>query len=231
VSKPFKVLFWQRILSYFTDLTLEESFKSAHNPFLKVVLRRGRFQLCTENAIYSYGDLYDNFSKTFDKLDFEALNIQKVLVLGLGLGSIPLMLEKTFKKKFSYTAVEIDAEVLRLAHAYGMNNLQSPISFHHADAQTFCSFSEETFDLICMDVFIDDVVPTELEKEAFLLDLRRLLSPNGVVLFNKLSLLEKDKHQAASFFHNHFRRVFPEATSLDVGGNHILISASRCLLK
>jgi spermidine synthase len=223
-----KQSFWRRLKSYITEVPIE-TVESGYNPYLSVILKNGQYQLLTENAIYSYGELYDNFSKAFKRIDLDKLEIKNVLILGFGLGSIPLMLETMFHKKYHYTAVEIDPEVLKLANKYTVVNLTSPIEFHLSDAATYASFSEEKFDMICMDVFLDDMVPTELEKEEFLLDLKKMLAPNGILLFNKLAHYQKDKNIAQSFFQNHFKRIFTEGTYLDVQGNFILLNRGDIL--
>lgn len=183
----------------------------------------------TENAIYSYGDLYDNFTKAFQKIDLDRLEIKEVLILGFGLGSIPLILETMFKKKYYYTAVEIDPEILRLANTYVVPDIQSGIEFQLSDAGTFAAFSKEKYDMICMDVFLDDEVPTELEHEDFLVNLKKMLKPNGILLFNKLAFSKRDKIKSAAFFKNHFKHIFTEGTYLDVDGNYILLNRSDIL--
>jgi ubiquinone/menaquinone biosynthesis C-methylase UbiE len=223
-----KQSFWRRLRSYIVPVQIE-TVESGYNPYLNVILKNGQYQLLTENAIYSYGELYDNFSKAFKRIDLDRLNVQNVLILGFGLGSIPLMLETNFHKKYHYTAVEIDPEVLKLANKYTVVNLASPIEFHLSDAYTYARFSEEKFDMICMDVFLDDIVPTELEQEDFLLSLQKMLSPNGILLFNKLAHFNKDKQAAQLFFQNHFKRIFTEGSYLDVQGNYILLNRSDIL--
>ena len=215
--------FWRHCLSYLTSVKIEDA-ESAYNPLLRVVFKRGQYQLLSANAIYSYGTRYDNFSKAFDRLDFDRLDIQDVLVLGLGLGSIPYMLETKYGKKFHYTTVEIDPEVMRLANKYVMRDMASSIEFHLSDADNFVAFSEDKFNLICMDVFLDDAVPTELEQEDFLVNLKNLLSPEGILMFNKLAFFKKDKRAAEAFFQNHFKRIFTEGVYLDVDGNYILLN-------
>ena len=221
---------WKRLLSYVKEVHIETT-ESEHNPFLHIVLKNGQYQLCTAHAIYSYGDLYDNFSKAFEKIDLDRLNIKNVLILGFGLGSIPLMLEKKFHKNYHYTAIEIDPEVLRLANTYILPDIQSSIEFQILDAHTYAMFSAEQFDMVCMDVFLDDTVPTELEQDDFLHDLKDLLTDNGVLLFNKLAFQPKDKKEAQAFFQNHFKRVFTEGGYLDVQGNYILLNNAGVLKK
>ncbi len=219
---------WRCLLSYIKSVHIETT-QSGYNPYLRVVLKRGRYQLVTENAIYSYGDLYDNFTKAFQKIDLDRLEIKEVLILGFGLGSIPLILETMFKKKYYYTAVEIDPEILRLANTYVVPDIQSGIEFQLSDAGTFAAFSKEKYDMICMDVFLDDEVPTELEHEDFLVNLKKMLKPNGILLFNKLAFSKRDKIKSAAFFKNHFKHIFTEGTYLDVDGNYILLNRSDIL--
>ena len=81
---------WKRLLSYLFELHIE-STSSEHNPHLYVSLKNGRYQLSTANAVYSYGDLYDNFSEAFQQLNLESREIKNVLILGFGLAfaSVP----------------------------------------------------------------------------------------------------------------------------------------------
>jgi len=83
MKKPF----FKKFISNFKEVILEET-GSQHNPVLQVLLYKERFQLCTDKAIYSYEDKYDNFRTAFDLLKIKDKNIESTLLLGLGLGSI-----------------------------------------------------------------------------------------------------------------------------------------------
>lgn len=219
---------WKKWLSYFFEFHIE-SASSEYNPHLYVSLNRGRYQLCTANAVYSFEDLYDNFFKAFQRIDLEALPGKRVLLLGLGLGSIPQMLEKHFSQVFQYTAVEVDEAVLYLANKYVLSELSSNIEMICTDATAFVAQSQETFDLICMDIFLDDVVPSNFETSAFLEQLQSLLQPKGVLFYNRLSLTEKDVSKTKAFFEKTFLSVFPNGTYLDVQSNWILVNNRRWL--
>ncbi len=221
---------WKRLLSYATPLTLETS-QSDYNPLLRVALKRGQYQLLSANAIYSYGAMYDNFVKAFQRIDIKNRTVEDVLILGFGLGSIPYMLEKVFDRKYYYTAVEIDAEVLHLANKYVVPDLDSSINFIVSDAQSFVAVCEEQFQLICMDVFLDDKVPEELQEEDFLEDVKRLLAPGGILLYNKLAYREPDKKEALHFLETRFSTVFPKAGFMDVDGNFILVNDQAFIIK
>lgn len=215
---------WKILLSYFSDVRLEHTATQI-NPNLALSLRKGRYFLTTPNAIYSYGDLYDNFTQTFRQLDLDQLKIEEVLILGFGLGSIPYMLEKKFRKSYRYVGVERDEVVALWASKYVLSGLRSPVALQIADAWVFAGSCAERFDLIIMDIFVDDKIPDEFQTIDFLECLRDLLNKNGMLLYNRLTLHDKDRLLTERFFQNKFKKVFPQATYFDVGGNWILKSS------
>lgn len=217
-----KIPRWKKLLSHVVPLTLEET-GSEQNPELTVTLDRGRLQLLSGDAIYSWDDLYRNFLVAFERLKLEDQAINDVLVLGLGLGSVPYMLEKVFHRSYRYTAVEWDETVAELAARYTLSRISSPINVVIADAEVFVQVTEEQYDLIVVDIFEDDLTPPQFETEDFLLDCEDLLRPGGLLLFNRLhggsaairTITER-------FFERDFKAVFPEAWAIDTGGNWIL---------
>lgn len=214
---------WKRLLSYFIELHIE-STSSEYNPHLYVSLNQGRYQLCTENAIYSFDDLYDNYSDAFRMIKLDELPIQKVLILGFGLGSIPLILEKTFKKNYHYTGIEIDEEVIYLASKYTLPKLSSPTQLICADAELWMNQCQEQFDLITVDLFLDDVIPVVFEQIKFLEGLKKILSPKGILLYNRLAYTPNDVEKARAFYNEKFASVFNSGQYLEVKGNWILIN-------
>jgi SAM-dependent methyltransferase len=215
---------WKIWLSYLLELHVE-SADSDYNPYLYVSLRRGRYQLSTANAVYSYGDLYTNFARTFARWNWEQYPVDEVLILGLGLGSIPVILEQTHGQSCHITAVEIDEVVLELAQHYVLDGLNNPQQMIVADAAIAVQqLPDESYDLLCVDIFDDDVVPETFETTTFLEDAKALLRPGGVLLFNRLAASPKDEQLSKEFFETTFLKVFPEGYCLDVGGNYMLVS-------
>lgn len=220
---------WKKWLSYLTEIHIE-SAPSEINPHLYVSLRRGRYQLCTANAIYSYEDLYSNFYKAFEQVNLHKIKGDRVLILGYGMGSIPYILEKKMNYDFHYTAIEIDESVLYLAQKYNIPQLNSAIDFIQADAYKFVQQCEEKFDLICMDVFLDDRIPSKFYKNSFLRRLQQLLTKNGLLLYNCLAFTQQDIDKTEKFYYEHFVSNFPQGKYLDVDGNWILLN-DRFFLK
>jgi SAM-dependent methyltransferase len=220
---------WKKWLSYLMELHVE-SAPSPYNPHLYVSLSRGRYQLSTANAIYSHGDLYTNFTSTFRQINLDQLPGKRILVLGLGLGSVPYMLETTFGRTFRYTAVEIDESVIYLAEKYVLSELRSQIEVVQADAHAFVLQNESLYDLIAMDVFVDDEVPAKFESQRFLTRLRESLQPGGLLLYNRLARTQDDKSGASRFLESNFRPVFPEAGYLEIDGNWMLYNNPSYLI-
>lgn len=215
--------FWKKILSYVYEFHME-SVASDINDSLHVSYSRGRYQLSTQNAIYSFGDLYSNYYRAFEKIDLEKHQINNVLILGFGLGSIPLILENNFEKNYKYVGVEIDEIVIYLADKYVTKELKSSIDMIRTNALTFVELCQEKFDLICVDLFLDDVIPDDFQQQEFLQSVKNILSKNGIVLYNRLAQTKKDKVASTTFFREQFLPVFPKGHYIDVDGNWMFTS-------
>ncbi len=220
----------KKLISYVKDVLVESTF-SEYNEILEVYLSNGRFQLCTEKAIYSYEDKYVNFSETFKKIDWSKLFVKKVLVLGLGLASVPQMLEQVFRKKFEYHAVEIDDEIIRLADKYILDELESPIQIFEMDAEIFVDIATEKYDLIVVDIFDDAIVPPQFEDKSFLEKVKKLLNKNGVLLFNRLNTSKQTLGETLKYNSDIFKKIFPLSTPIYIKDNIVLCSDETILLK
>jgi len=197
---------------------------SDFNPELTVVLHRGRYKLLTQGAIYSYGDLYSNYRKSFERLKWENHNIRTCLVLGLGLASIPDMLVNRFHKQIRFTAVEIDEVVAKLAYDYVLNPKGLSIELFTADAASFLGWHHGKYDMICSDVFVGDAIPTGLQSLEALTAMKEMLLPGGLLLYNRLSRFKPDIDKSLKFRDEVFMKVFPEGGYLDVDGNWMFVN-------
>lgn len=218
---------WKQWLSYFIEFHIE-STSSEYNEELNVSFSKNRYQLYTQNAIYSFGDLYDNFKESFQQIKLPP-DGASVLVLGLGLGSVPLILEKNNKKAYQYTAVEIDEAVIGLTTKYTLPQLQSSMQMNCADAYLWVKSCTEKYDLIAVDLFLDDVIPAKFEQQDFLFECRHLLKDNGILLYNRLAFTEGDIKSSKQFFKNIFHPVFEQACHMDVHRNWMLLNDKQHL--
>jgi len=199
-------------------------FGSEHNPNMQVVLHRGRYKLLTDGAIYSFGDLYSNFRRAFEQLDWASGDFRHCLVLGLGLASIPDMLVRRFGKDMRFTAVELDETVTWLANQYVLRPAGIQVDIFTADAADFLGWHRGRYDLICSDVFVGDRIPEDLQTLEALEAMRDLLAPGGVLLYNRLSRYPTDIEESRRFGQLAFLPVFPDGGYLDVDGNWMFVS-------
>lgn len=222
--------FFQHYLSYLWDVQVDYR-ESSINGDLIVFLVKGKYQLCTANAIYSFENQYDNFGNLFrHKLNMPELPGNRVLVLGLGLGSVPIILDELYPQNWKFTAVDIDTEVCELAAIYGYSKILSPIETIIADARSFIESCRDEFDLVCIDIFIDDIVPEECLSAKFLKQIDNCLSPKGLVIANTLAFSEKHRIQSKEYFEKVFKQIFPKAVRVHTHKNFMLISDKHYLI-
>lgn len=215
---------WKRLLSYVSDQLIETS-SSEYNPELYLLLVKGRYQLVTDKVIYSFEDKYDNFYDLFKLLPLS--DLKNCLILGFGLGSIPVMLERNFKLDIEYTGVELDEEIVYLASKYVLDDLKSPMNLLQTDAAAFVQWTNERYDLICVDVFANDEIPKPFKTKAFLNSCNSLLTERGMLVYNSLYLHKEDKRVSDDFFNKVFKKEFPNAKAYHCGNNLMLVSQSH----
>jgi len=204
----------KHFLSYLVDISLEKT-SSSMNPELEIVLSKGRIRLETKNAVYSYGDLYHAFFQAFQELGMNEKSLKNVLVLGGGLGSIPIMLEEHFGQIANYDLVEFDPIIIQLAKKYIKENVLFKINFINEDALTFKPTIHQNYDLIAIDLFLDDQIP-KLDA-AFFKHLSSALSVGGLMLFNVLPTAQNLPLKAP------FQKAFSTAKTIQTITNEVLI--------
>ena len=219
---------WKKWLSYLLEQHIE-SVEGNLNPSLHVSLVNGRYQLSTDTAVYSFDDLYDNFTTAFQQTNFDTFKPKSVLLLGLGLGSVPYILETTYGIKPLYTAVELDEAVIYLAEKYRLSELDAPVQCIAADAEIFVSICTESFDFIVIDLFVDDQIPEAFLDNEFMLRIKELLSENGLVMFNHMAMTKVQKEEADAYFKRIMLPIFPDATYIETRNNRILVNSSQFL--
>lgn len=218
---------WKRVLSHFQDLSLEQT-SSLCNPYLEVLLVQGRHQLVTKDAIYSFDDKYENFNYTFKQLDLTRLVGNRVLILGLGLGSVIYILEKILHYKLDYTAVEVDPEICRLCSKYTLDDVDSFVEVIPSEAMSFLEIHEEKYDMIIMDIFQSSVIPKKFQTIEFLNTLKERLNDKGICLYNRMNITESDKSEN-EIFRTNMKTVFPNMREIRVKTNLVAISDDRFL--
>lgn len=211
------------LLSFLHDVLISKT-SSPNNSVLEVVLSKGRYRLNTANATYSYEDLYDVFFKAFQRLAFQKRALKNVLVLGTGLGSVPLILQKKFGRKAHFVCVDIDNVVIDLAKQYLPSEVVKNTTFVVADAMAFviqAAQNKDVYDCIVVDLFIDDSTPAIFRSKPFLEQCKNLLPPKGMLLYNVLSNTKEHQKIGDHFWINYFLPIFPNSKVLESPSNKV----------
>ena len=110
--------------------------------------------------------------------------MHRVLVLGLGGGSLPMFLHHNFPEAL-IEVVEIDPAVVSVAKQFFDVREDEGLRIRLGDARSFVEASAPGFyDLIIVDAFGANSVPAHLSTREFILALRRAVVPEGVVIGN-----------------------------------------------
>jgi len=193
------------LLSYLYPFSIELT-SSDLNPFLEVVFREGKYNINSANTNYSCGGLYELFKLVFRNIKLDWKKVNKVLILGFGTGCIVPLIKK-YKPDCSILGIEIDEKVIVLGKKYFDSDKFTNTRVVCSSAYDFITSTNQTFDLIIIDVYIDTKVPAELETLTFIKALKKTLNPNGVVIFNKFRYGREVKQQIP-IIKNLYQEVF-----------------------
>jgi len=194
-----------KFLSYLCSIPIEQA-RTELSGNLDLSLSKGRWMLSTQKAIYSYQDLYYNFDYAFSKINWEQWQPQQILILGAGLGSIPFLLHEKYKVRARFTMVEKDEQIALWFEKY----IKGSVTYHYEwkteDAINYLFETNSQFDLIIIDVFIQDEVPHVFFQLDFLQRLQKRLSQDQGVLFNCMV----DKRNKIDNFDRYYDQVFKQ---------------------
>lgn len=208
----------KHLFSYLFELPLKKVY-SPINGSLKVVLDRGVKKLVAQKAVYSYEDRYTCFRDFFLEFSIDQFPINQALVLGYGLGSVPLMLDRLVDG-VSYDGVEIDQAIVDLNQEFGY--CPDNVTVHTVDAMDFVEFCDKKYDLVVVDLFIDAIVPSKFETVRFLEACSKLLVPNGLLLFNRVAYPKAALEKTEIFYDEVFARTLDAPGIFKTRGNRML---------
>jgi spermidine synthase len=150
---------------------------------------------------------------------------RRVLIVGLGGGTIPGFLHKHFPQTV-VDVVDIDPDVVAVAKKYFGFREDATLRAHVADGRRFVATHPNRYDLIFLDAFGADNIPYHLATREFLDAVHRALTPRGIVLANVWS--SYSNHLYDSMVRT-YQDVFEDLYIVDVrgAGNKILIALPR----
>lgn len=135
---------------------------------------------------------------------------KKMLIIGVGGGSIPKKIQKEFPH-MEIDAVEIDPEVIRLAKEYFHVKENKLLRLHAQDGRLFLTRTKEQYDIILLDAYFTDAMPFHLTTREFFQLAQKKLTPNGIVVANLISAVTGPAGRIARAFVRTQRQVFPQS--------------------
>jgi spermidine synthase len=128
-------------------------------------------------------------------------NPSRVLVIGLGGGTLPMTL-RALLPDAAIDAVEIDPAVVKAAREYFGFKDDDKLKVFTEDGRVFVKKAikaEAQYDLIMLDAFEDDYIPEHLLTREFLEEVKRILTPTGVVAANTFSSSGLYPYESATY--------------------------------
>jgi spermidine synthase len=134
---------------------------------------------------------------------------KRILIIGLGGGSIPKKLQKEFPS-LEIDVVEIDPEVIQIAKNHFNVRESNRLHLHAQDGRLFLTRTANQYDIILLDAYYADAMPFHLATREFFELAQRKLTPNGIVVANLISAVTGPSGKIARAFVKTERRVFPQ---------------------
>jgi spermidine synthase len=134
---------------------------------------------------------------------------KKMLIIGLGGGSIPKKLQKEFPS-LEMDVVEIDPEVIQIAKNHFHVRDGKNLRLHAQDGRLFLARTANQYDIILIDAYYSDAMPFHLATREFFELAQRKLTPNGIVVANLISAVTGPSGKIARAFVKTQRNVFPQ---------------------
>ncbi|MGS2724200.1 spermidine synthase [Porticoccus sp. GXU_MW_L64] len=152
---------------------------------------------------------------------------KKILVIGLGGGVLPRALGSLYPQA-EITSVEIDPAVVAVAKRYfyfqegGNNRVVTQ------DARVFvkrAGLKKERYDYIILDAFNGDYIPGHLMTLEFFQEVKKIMTPDAVLVANTFSRSELVNHESATY-HKAFGKFYT-VSQRDSGNRMILVSKHK----
>ncbi|AIJ38032.1 Hypothetical protein FPSM_01538 [Flavobacterium psychrophilum] len=181
-----QIMNFKRLLSYLIPIKIEE-VKSSINKNLEITWNNGQLVLDSKNTNFSYGSLQKVLHFGLKEVGFERIkSFKNILVLGVAGGSVIKTLIDEIQYEGEITGIEIDPKTIIFANKYfgldKIKNLQITIT----DAKKFITGTKETYHLIIIDIFEDDIMPAFLFENEFISNILKILKANSYVVFNTI---------------------------------------------
>lgn len=155
-------------------------------------------------------------------------NPGKILVIGLGGGSIPATLSELFPEA-GIDIVEIDEAVVRVAKKYFSFAENEQMKVFVSDARVYirrANLRGQQYDMIILDAFTGDYIPEHLMTREFFQEVKQLMTADGALIANTFSNSLLYHHESVTY-----QQVFQTFFNFKMSftGNRVIIAMNQPL--
>ena len=128
-------------------------------------------------------------------------NPKRVLVIGLGGGTLPDALQRLYPD-IDMDVVEVDAAVIRVAQKYFDFRPGPNVHVVEEDGRVFVKRAGRTgakYDLVLLDAFDHEYIPEHMLTREFLQEVKGVMQPDGVLAANTFSNSRLYAHESATY--------------------------------
>lgn len=202
-----------------------EIVHSPYNGEIKVIKDLSGVRLVVGGVSQSGWAMKDVWGKGIGRINRFIKTPEKILVLGLGGGSIAEVIQKKWKTS-KIKGIDIDPVIVELGKKHLCLSKIEHIDIEIADAHTWVErrikqqlesktkrqeVDDDLFDIIFIDLFKGEETPANFRTKRFFSMLTKLLNPYGIVVVNHLYGVQ-DKKNAANLL-KVLRQVFGKVVS------------------
>lgn len=154
----------------------------------------------------------------------EKPEIKKVLVLGLGGGSVAELISYYWPQA-SMTGVDKDKVMIDLGKRH-LNLKSIPnLKIVLGDAEGFIKKTKGKFDIVLVDIYVGRKIPKQFKKREFIESVADLLTGGGVSCFNHI--YSADEKEDAHNFGKKLRKIFPVVKEVRPEANIIFLCFTK----
>ncbi|WP_448518726.1 fused MFS/spermidine synthase [Rhodoflexus sp.] len=174
----------KQLVSYFFPIRVK-TYDSPINGKLELNLVNGKIVLDTTCSNYSYGSLERILYAGLREIEFDD-NIRKILLLGLGGGSVIQTIRQTFQSDALIVAIDVDPQIIQIAlNDFNIKRFKN-VKIIQADASAYIENSNDIFDLIIVDIFIGNSIPESFTQSQFISQLTKHVKLKGKIIYNTI---------------------------------------------
>ncbi len=133
---------------------------------------------------------------------------KKVLVVGLGGGSIPRRFWRDYPE-MAVQVAELDPKVVEVAERFFGVRQDPRLHIVSDDGRLYLRKTAQRYDIMILDAYFSESIPFHLTTREFLQLAKSRLAPGGVVVSNIIGALEGSRSKLFRAMHRTFGEVFP----------------------